>query len=146
MFPKHYGHLKFKSKIMVEKEEERRDRENWAGKMASLPSPPQVILVCGLFGSHCLQKRCCKIGNQDGKSITTPKSVGILKPHFAFWNIWIHSSQGKYSICMGQTPVANSLWLWFQMVRWMFCSFYKFHDMVLVKAISIWSVKLMLLL
>lgn len=84
MFPKHYGHLKFKSKIMVEKEEERRDRENWAGKMASLPSPPQVILVCGLFGSHCLQKRCCKIGNQDGKSITTPKSVGILKPHFAF--------------------------------------------------------------
>lgn len=41
----------------MEKEEERRDRANWAGKIASLPLLPQVILVCGLFGSHYLQKR-----------------------------------------------------------------------------------------
>lgn len=32
------------------------------------------------------------------------------------------------------------------MVKWMFCSFCKFHDTVLVKAISIWSIKLMPLL
>lgn len=49
--------LKFKNKIRVEKEEERRDKENWAGKIASLPPLPQVILVCGLFGSRYLQKR-----------------------------------------------------------------------------------------